>query len=992
MKIFSKNAILLAGISLAALSAGIGEQAYAQGSTNTGAGAASDNDVVVVTARRKALQTATDRKKNSDTVIDSIVADEAGKLPDNSVTEVLQRVSGVSIVRYGALNDPDHFSAEGSGIQVRGLTGVAGFLNGREVFSANGGQGLLWGDVTPELMSAVDVYKSSTADRLVGGTGGAIDLRTKMPFDYKKPSFQATLGGSYGDLADKWTPEGSFLVTNRWHTPVGEIGALVDLAYSKYSAHDNFFRMEPFYQVQVQGKERYIPGGFDYGSDDFNRERTGVYAAFQWRPSDDLTFFTTMFSSKYVSDNTESGQFITSKNLTVDPSGTSVFDSSGALISATKLITFNTTTGAIDGSNLTPGGNTGLTKGSHITNDWSTGFDWRPNDRTKVSGAVQFVDSSSEVVTYSIFPQVDFPGSFSLDLSGNLPMVSVPASGLAIFSDPHRYVITADMPHIESNHGTMSAANLDADFVLSDSDWLRSIKIGGRYASRVERDAVSGYNWNAVCVGWNGCDISPTGGHTFADAKNKDDIELRAYENFFRGEINLPANLMMPSRSFVAKLDPKYVRAQFGIGGDNPIAPLPTDYSHGTTETVELYAMARFGGDSLFGAPYTGNFGVRAVQVKSYRNGFIAAPAGFRFNKGGVIYQTAASAVVADGGTETTRILPSFNLSVSPSDKLKLRFAYTTTMDLPSFTNSRANGTSGVVTHTDPSCTACAPIFDYFSGNVGNPRLKPVFSDNFDFSAEWYKSNSLNAHFSLFHKSLTNAFIFGQTRKKVPFTYTLPTATTVLEDVEADEYFNAPEKAKIDGFEVGIRQFFDFLPAPFDGIGYEANYTHLTSKNPGDLALAIDNVRTNVAVAPGFKDSHELRNNPVSALSPETLNLVAMYEKGPWSARIAYNWRSRYLMSTNANGTNGDYTYYDFAHNTTQARKINLPVYSTAYGQIDVGASYKVNEHISVNLEASNVTDVNAKTLQGGYPNGDLLPRSYFVTDKRVNLSLRLNY
>lgn len=981
-----KTIMLMCGVSAVAISL-MTVTAPAMAQDTTTAAAPAEDVTVVVTARRKALQTATERKKNSDTVIDSVVADEAGKLPDNSVTEVLQRVPGVSIVRYGSLNDPDHFSAEGSGIQVRGLSGVAGFLNGREVFSANGGQGLLWGDVTPELMAAVDVYKSSTADRLVGGTGGAIDLRTKMPFDYRKPSFSATVSASYGDLVDKTTPGGSFLLTDRWDTPIGEIGALVDVAYSKYSAHDNFFRMEPFYQVQVQGQERYIPGGFDYGSDDFNRERKGIYGAFQWKPNDNLTFYTTLFSSEYKSDNTESGQFVTSQNLTVDPAANNVFDAQGALVSSTRLVTFNTTTGALDGGNISTGGNTGLSKGSHKTSDWSTGFDWRPNDTTKVSGAIQFVDSSSTAKSYSVFPQVNFPGSFSVDLSGDLPEVAIPASAQPTFADPHNYYISADMPHVESNHGTMAAANLDADFILSDEAWLRSIKVGGRYASRVERDAVSGYNWNYVCQSWAGCN------KTFADATDASDIELRAYEDFFRGKINLPANLLQPSGTLVAKLDPAYVRSEFGTGGDNPITPLQTDYSRGTKVTSEIYFMARFGSNTgLLGMPYTGNFGLRAVEVKSEAAGYLAAP-GTTFTRDGVTYTTVASAQTSEGGRTTTRALPSFNLALSPSDAVKIRLGFTTTMDIPSFTDSRANGTAGVTSHTDPVCgNNCPPIFDYFSANTGNPNLKPVFSDNYDLSVEWYKSNSFNAHFSLFHKNLTNPLIYGATVKKVPITYTAPTAQTVMEDVQSTEVYNSNQHATISGFEIGDRQFFDFLPSPFDGLGYEANYTYLTSENPGDMSLAINNIRTITSVAPGYSDSNPNYDTPVAALSPHNFNLTVMYEKGPWSARVAYSWRSRYLMSTNTNGTNGTYTYYDFANNTTEARKISLPIYSAAYGQIDFGGSYKVNDHISISLEASNLTDAIARTLQGGYPNGDLLPRSWFITDKRVNLTLRVNY
>src|SRR5438874_263913 len=181
-----------AGVSwIALLAAGAGAPAWAatqpapQGQDAAQPASDTPSSAIVITGRRKALQAADQRKKNSESIIDSVVADEAGKLPDNSITEVLQRVSGVTIVRFGALNDPDHFSVEGSGIQVRGLTGVASRLNGRDIFSANNGRSLLWGDVTPELMAAVDVYKAATADLIEGGTGGQIDLRTKLPFDFK---------------------------------------------------------------------------------------------------------------------------------------------------------------------------------------------------------------------------------------------------------------------------------------------------------------------------------------------------------------------------------------------------------------------------------------------------------------------------------------------------------------------------------------------------------------------------------------------------------------------------------------------------------------------------------------------------------------------------------------------------------------------------------------------------------------------------------------
>ena len=110
-------------------------------------------EAVVVSGRRAALATAQKIKQDSDEIVDSVVAEEIGKLPDRSVTEVLQRVVGVAMDRVSASNDPVHFSAEGSGVIIRGLTYVSSTLNGRETFSANQGRTLGFEDVPPELMA-----------------------------------------------------------------------------------------------------------------------------------------------------------------------------------------------------------------------------------------------------------------------------------------------------------------------------------------------------------------------------------------------------------------------------------------------------------------------------------------------------------------------------------------------------------------------------------------------------------------------------------------------------------------------------------------------------------------------------------------------------------------------------------------------------------------------------------------------------------------------
>ncbi|MFP5393364.1 MAG: TonB-dependent receptor plug domain-containing protein, partial [Gammaproteobacteria bacterium] len=121
--------------------------------------------VVVVSGQRAALQSAQKLKQNSDEVIDSIVAEDIGKLPDRSVTEVLSRIAGVTMDR-NMPGDPNRQAVEGSGVSVRGLTYVRSEVNGRDAFSAGGGRSLGFADVAPELMAGVDVYKNPSAEQI----------------------------------------------------------------------------------------------------------------------------------------------------------------------------------------------------------------------------------------------------------------------------------------------------------------------------------------------------------------------------------------------------------------------------------------------------------------------------------------------------------------------------------------------------------------------------------------------------------------------------------------------------------------------------------------------------------------------------------------------------------------------------------------------------------------------------------------------------------
>lgn len=194
----------------------------------------SSADEIVVTGIRASLANAQKIKRESDTVVDAITAQDIGALPDRSVTEALQRVPGVSINRFAGSNDPDHFSAEGSGVVIRGLNFVRSEFNGRDTFSAGvGGQAINFADVPAELLGNVQVYKNSTAELIEGGLAGTVNLNLRRPFENKGFHIGFSGEANYGDFRKEFSPTGSFLISNTWDTGIGRIGLLGSLSYSR---------------------------------------------------------------------------------------------------------------------------------------------------------------------------------------------------------------------------------------------------------------------------------------------------------------------------------------------------------------------------------------------------------------------------------------------------------------------------------------------------------------------------------------------------------------------------------------------------------------------------------------------------------------------------------------------------------------------------------------------------------------------------------------
>ena len=306
---------------------------------------------ILVTGIRKALQTSQELKKEADTVIDSITATDIGAFPDKSVAEALQRMTGVTVTRFAASGDTTHFSAEPSGVVIRGLPQVRSEFNGRDSFNANSSRGLSFGDVSPELMSGVDTYKNATADMIEGGIAGTVNLRTHVPFDSEGfvAAFSAELG--YGTLAEEAKPAGSMLLSNRWDTGIGEFGVMLNAAYSEVVTESQGVQLLRFFNATdvaaYGGGTKWIPGGVDIRENTYNRTRMGGSFATQWRSPEDSLLATLQYNySEYennweeysltagVGDSQQPQGLVLGNEFATHPTGTPAyeFDSRGVFV------------------------------------------------------------------------------------------------------------------------------------------------------------------------------------------------------------------------------------------------------------------------------------------------------------------------------------------------------------------------------------------------------------------------------------------------------------------------------------------------------------------------------------------------------------------------------------------------------------------------------------------------------------------------------------
>jgi iron complex outermembrane receptor protein len=1076
---------------------------------------------IIVTGQRRALQSARDVKRNADTVVDSITATDIGSFPDKSVAEALQRVPGITVNRFAATSDTAHFSAEPSGVIVRGLPQVRSEFNGRDTFSANSSRGLSWGDITPELMARVDVYKNQTAELIEGGIAGSIDLRTRVPFDATGQLIQIGGNMNYNDLSKKWTPDGNVFYSNRWNTEAGEFGIMGHVAYSRIVTASQGIQYGRAAIIDngfgPDGPETaYVPYSVNFLDNEYDRRRTGIAAAAQWRSPNRDILATLQFNRSVYKNEWEErsvgafgigpdlysfgvrtrvgcrevdGAEVCSlpERIPVPAPGTPAFtfDSDGNFQTGTSNTAginpwwgvpganegfgvndqgdpmFNAcyNWGAAPGcvfldqaSGLVPRG-TGVGVGSRLnqnknmTQDVGFNVKWEATDRLRFNFDAQYVDS--EIDNYDISVEHHSFSNTTLDATGRYPRITFgdptnvnqSAGGL---TNPNNYYLRSVMDHLEDSEGTQWSFRGDGEYDLN-TNWLDSIKFGARYADRDQTVAWSTYNWANVAntwtdtaqAYWNLDSHTPSGGFAGYPQGLYEVSEFGA--DFFGG--SLGSFPFVPRDALRDHRPDEYSRDLIGVGEFRPICTrlneLPNscfvdnEIADVSETTKAAYAMLRFGGpDARIGnVGVSGNVGVRYVETKNASRGFLrypdntyvyqvpgvdpdgagplpaplvpacdgvlpppevgqpAPPPGTPVDPNFCFLSDDDLAFINGAAEESTAKanhkvwLPSFNVRFDLTPQWLLRFAASKAMSRPdmgllkNFVQVNDPGLPSNTDLNDPRWIKDANgeivgVNPTYEASAYNPFLKPTTAWQFDLSLEHYFGNAGLFSFAIFHKKFNNYIQYG--------TFELELTNN---GVTRDVFVRGPAnggKPKIQGFEVAYNRFFDFLPAPFDGLGIQSNYTYVRNKGVPNSALtpvgSTGGNQTNAGNA-----FQALDPNSLEGLSKHTANLVGLFEKGRIAARLAYNWRSKYLV-----------TVVDCC--------VYLPVWQKSSGFLDGSIRYRLTDNVELSVQGSNLLNTKTKLLQQvtdvDSPEGKIVltPNAWFQNDRRFMFGARVRF
>jgi len=928
-------------------------------------------EVITVTGMRSSIKESTRLKRDASGVVDAISAEDIGKFPDTNLAESLQRITGVSISRD---------NGEGSQVTVRGFGPDFNMitLNGRTMpgssLPAGGGvansRAFEFSNLASDAVKSVSVYKTGRANVATGGIGAVIDIVTGKPLD--NPGMHVSVGAkaimdTSNRVGDDVTPElsglfswtdederfGASLTVNTQTRHSSTSGAFVN--EWRTSAYDGIIPQAAD-DIQLSnepaiGQLYSMPSDLRYFITDQERERTNAQLTLQFRPIESLTA-----TLDYTYSKQDTFQARAEQSIWMDTYKSSLgFDDE----ITTTPIDYNEDRGDQPPRDL------GLAQQelNQVNENDSIGLNisYDVNDYFNIT----FDGHSS---TADSAPDAEYGSWVNAGLGANI------SAGQGVDFSNDYPTMRVDFDDCDPRRG------LNCNGVLDQDDVGTSI-LDMRYASQKtdidEFRIIGTYEFDEGSIEF-GVESRSMESHS-VQSLTRHTMGNWGVEN--PGE--LPDGFLTPV-DFTSDINDFDKNGAFNQGFTGSASQIGAwaagqygfdfvaDGAAATNRTIKEDITAAFFQldltGELAGRPYNISAGLRLESTDVTSSANVALPNAVAW-EGNQDFNVRFGEGMQDFSTDADydHALPSFDFDIEVVDNVVARFSFSKTIARPTYDqlSSAASDVSG------PSGPTGMPGVQLGTASNGNPSLLPLESNNIDLSAEWYFAETSYVSIGYYEKrvnnfagrqpvvenvyglrdatagpraqaaaqaltalgeELTDTNLFAMvaaTENNVDF-YSipaeefevhydvLPTSEDPLMDFNVTKFVNNKE-AKIDGFELAVQHFFGD-----SGFGVQANYTTVN----GDI---------------GFDNNGDPSVTQFALVGlSDTANLVLMYENDDLQARVAYNWRDKFL--------------------NTQAQYINEPGYTEAYAQIDFNVAYQVTEELSVFFEGINITGEDTRT------------------------------
>ena len=897
---------LFAGVSLAAILAVSGTAIAQEVDSDASATEANEDartlETVIVSGFRQANSAAIADKRSANGITDGINQDTIGLLPDLTVADIARRIPGVTSVSSTGVAGPRSQSAS-ENIVIRGLApdyNLSTFDGAPIATASESNRAANLSLFPPAIVGRVEAIKTISADMNPHGLSGQLNLITTSAFDRDEPFGNLRVSVGENSTAGKVVDDQgeNIRATGLYATSFGsqdQFGFVAAGSFEKFYATTRavrpggesgtyyFYTDDPASNATVDSfadsNGFAAPRRNQIYLFENEQERASAVAKLEWRPS--AATYASLFGGWFYQDEQEvrhehlaiSNQSIRPENQTENTGDWT----QGRIEAGYVYQPEETTTTAITG---------------RLTHDFS--------EDNAIDLTASFSSAEVDIVRNmsKFLPAMSEDTTFSYDQSSGNPLLT--------FVNPD----LSNDPSISSNSYIRERyQDIKQDLIYLDGAWMHNYeeddrgfgyKLGGSFVNRshsFDREYIEG-------------DVFNTDGCTEADITN---CPLVTFDQYVEDPTFSTTD---PNVRFFL-VDDAALRADW-IAQGKPQTTDRTDNSINTDYEIDetiyaFYAQAAYQTDRLkvhAGLRYDKTEADVDLYIRDVR--LPSDPDSAQF-------------VPAKRSYEYDFLLPSIIASYEATDDVLLRAAYTRTIGRPNFEYIKRGEAYSAPDDTDPSDPR-------ISISRGNPDLKPLVSDNFDISAEYYFDNGGSLiSIAGFYKDVDD-LIYIVTEEIPDFEYegNLYTAT-VNQPVNATG-------ASVYGVEFGLRKdFADLLPAPFDGFVFDANATWIGSE------FTYINAEGDERDPGGWVNQPELM-----------LNAQLSYEYGPFGAKIAYSWVDEYLSNILADS--GD--VYD--------------VYAQPNGVIDMQARYELTDRITILGEVQNVTEEKLE-FNRRFPTGDLL-------------------